>query len=47
MNDKVNILLKEYELHRSELKMRIDHRLRGFTFFFLSNFSCIRIGAEG
>jgi hypothetical protein len=33
MADHTDILLKEYELHRSELKLRIDHRMRGFAFF--------------
>jgi hypothetical protein len=31
--EKIDILLKEYELQRAEMTLRIDHRLRGITFF--------------
>lgn len=37
-DNELQILLKEYELHRNELFLRIEHRLKGITFLLTALF---------
>lgn len=46
MDSETAILLKEYELHRKELHLRMDHRIKGLTFLFASLFVIFGIGIK-
>jgi|GEM_PF-6062930 len=41
-----DILLKEYELHRAELKMRIEHRMKGFIFLLSASSLIFSVGLK-
>lgn len=45
-NNELQVLLKEYELHRHELHLRFDHRLKGLTFLLTVAFTAFGLAVK-